>query len=135
MDEYLTVGALLEDLTGHGVYDVAIVEEQLPRFGFVYDRALDMLAFEGRRVRLGSKTRKQMQKDMASDPKGGILDAGLADDTRMVDALALSEAVFRLVAPGRTPPSTLYNGRGTGYRKNVAAIRAIEDATSNPFIN
>lgn len=132
---YTTVGGLLELLTGHGVYDVAIIEEQFTQFGFTYDRATDTLSYEGRSVRLGSATPTQVQKSMANDPKGGILDTGLGPTTRLVDALVLSAAVFQLVAPGKVVPSSLYNGRGTGFRKNVQAIRAIEEATRNPFVN
>ena len=135
-EDYASVGELLELLTGHGVYDVAIIEDQFTRFGFTYDRKADTLSYEGRSVRLGSATPTQMQKSMEADPAGGILDQGLVDETmRLVDAISLSAAVFRLVAPGKVVPSELYNGRGTGYRKNVQAIRAIEEATRNPFVN
>jgi hypothetical protein len=124
--EYRTIGAVLDDLSGHGVYDIAIVEEQFTTFGFTYNRATDRLGFAGGSERLGVASKDQVERTMARDPKGGILDQGTPDGARLVDAGALARAVHKLLMPGKTPPGDMYMGRGKSFRANVDSILAYE---------
>ncbi|HEX5016570.1 MAG TPA: hypothetical protein VFX15_03170 [Actinomycetes bacterium] len=126
MNDPQTVGELLDRLTGHGVYDVALVDEQLPKFGFRYNRATDRLQFKGGVEKLGVLSRDEMIEDMARSSTGNILDTDIPDKGRLIDALALSRAVHKLLLPGQAVPGDNYNGRARQFRKNVESILAFE---------
>jgi len=125
-DQPNTVGELLGSLTGRGVYDVAIVEEQMARFGFTYNRATDMLKYGRGSVRLHAGTAEEVARSMADDVKGGVLEEGLSRRDRLVDAVSLSSAVFKLLHPGQIVPSSTFYGRDKGFKADVAAIQAAE---------
>lgn len=129
--EYEHIGQLLDGLTGHGIYAIDLVVDQLPKYGFEYDAATDELIFGNRRVKLRSGTKAQVERSVARESIGGILDQNLADDDRLVDALALSTAVFRLLMPTLHLPSESYFGRGKGFRENVAAITEYYEKETN----
>lgn len=123
---YKTIGDMLDNMSGHGVYDVALIEEQFGRYGFTYDRATQMLSYANQTVLLRGATPKQIQRDMKRDPKGGIMDEEVAEDALLIDALAISDAVHYLLMPGIQPASGRFLGRGLAFRSNVDAIRAFE---------
>lgn len=133
-NDYKTIGELLEDLSGHGVYDVAITGE-FEQFGFTYDRATDLLSYGGLSERLFARTAEQIRASMDRDPKGGVIDGDVKIDTLMTDAVSISSAIHKLLLPGKPVPSDNYHGRGRQYRVDVASIRAVENAlkASNPL--
>jgi hypothetical protein len=123
MDEPKTVGDLFARLLGHGVYDDTLAHE-LDRFGFSY--ADGVLSYAGRSEKLYVRKATQVAIDMSHDKSGGMLNNDIPDDLLMIDALDFSVAVFKLMAPGQTVPSSMYIGRGKGFQKNVEAIDRLE---------
>lgn len=129
-DEIRTVGELLSALNSRGVYNVELIENELVRFGFTYNRATDQLKYGRGSVKLGAASAEQVARSMADDPKGGVLEEGLTRRDRMVDAVQLSRAVFKLLFPGQIVPSDGYYGRDKGFKADVAAIQAAEGLTN-----
>jgi len=125
-DDPKTIGELLGRLTSRGVYDVAIIEEQMGRFGFTYNRATDQLKHGRGSVKLGAGTAEQIARSMAEDPKGGVLDEGLYRRDRLIDAADLSRAVFKLLFPGQIVPGDGFYQRAKAFEANVEAIQAAE---------
>lgn len=128
-----TIGEYLEGLAGHGVYSIEMIENEFGRYGFTYDRKTDLLSFSptssiaSSSVRLGAKTYDEIRMAMGNDEAGGML--GPDEGHPLVDAGQIAEAVFRLLAPGRTPPGQRFAGRGRSFRADVAAIRELEQPT------
>jgi hypothetical protein len=122
-DDPTSAADLLGRMMGHGVYDIGLVGE-FERFGFKLDD--NRLSYAGRTEKLYVRGPSQVAVDMANDPSSGMLDSGMPDDARLIDALDLSVAIFKLMAPGETPPSSMYFGRGKGFRANVEAIERLE---------
>lgn len=124
-DDARSLGEVFSQLTGRGVYAVELLEEVFPQFGFTYDRATDELTFGERRVVVGSRSAQAVADEM--DRVGdGILAEDMAPDDRLVDAVSISEAVFRLLFPGRIPWGRQYGGRDRvrAFAANCAAIRS-----------
>lgn len=125
---YTQLSDMLDDMAGHGVYDVDIINDEMGKFGLAYDANTDTLTFKGKNpTKLGSGTPAQIQRSMEADIKGGILDV-VAEDARLVDALALVEAIVRTY--GETPSAPFY-GRGRNYKFVVEQIRLLEDKEGN----
>lgn len=125
--KYKSVADLLGNLLGHGVYAIGLVDELRP-FGFLYGEG--MLQYGTGSVELYARTQDKVALDMGNDKSGGMLNSGIPDDLLIVDALDLSIAIFQLMAPGQKVPSSMYFGRGRGYRANVDAIARLEQANS-----
>jgi len=117
-----TIGQLLGSLNSRGIYNVELVENEFARFGFTYNRATDQLKYGRGSVALGARNAEQMAYDLLNDTHGGILEEGLSRRDRMVDAVQLSRAVFRLLFVGETPPSDGFYGRDKGFKADVEAI-------------
>lgn len=133
MPEAQTLSELLGGLAGHGVYDVAFLHEQLSKFGFTYEQD-GTLRFANGVTDLPTYTPDEMTRIMGEDPKGGILDVR-DENTRLFDALDLSIAVHKLLLPGKVVPSSLYHGRGKGFRQNIAAIERWEQLKDDMEVN
>lgn len=122
-----SIGEVLGQLVGRGVYSVELIEEVFPRFGFTYDRSTDVLCYKERRVEVGSLDAPTMAANIAAS-NGGELANGMSPDARLTDAVAISEAVFRLLFPGRTPWGRQYADRDRAFAANCAAIRSGQGA-------
>lgn len=120
-NDYPNIGRLLEAMSSHGIYSTDIVRDQFPAYGFTYDEATGTLEYEGVTRQLMGRTVAEMQDTLDSDPKGGILDHSAAQTDLLVDALQLSEIVYRLVV-GPVAPSNMFHGRGRGHKANIEAI-------------
>lgn len=126
--DYPNIGRMLADMSGHGVYHIDFVTEQVTKYGFVYDEDTDTLAYGGPSDNyfavqfLGAKTKSMLEKDILSDPKGGVIDDSIADDALMFDAVSLSRAIHKLLMPGKPVPSGGYYGRGKGFRADTDSI-------------
>lgn len=115
----MLIGDFLEDLQARGVYAVEMLEIELPRFGFDYDRSTDRLAFLDRTVVACSVG--EVRRRMAESEGGTVNDS--SPGAPLVDALAISQAVFRLLFPGRTPWGRDRASREWAFAQNLAAIR------------
>ena len=102
-----------------GIYDVAMIENEFTRYGFVYLRESDELQYSDRSVILGARPAQEARDEVARDG-GGFVDAR-ADDALLVDALQISQAVHLLVT-GTPPPSLGYTNRTLGYRADVKSL-------------
>jgi len=120
------VGDVLDCLNPHGIYNVAIIEEEMGRFGFAYDPATDQMTYQGGGVRLHAQYPIEMLREFRSGGAGGVLDEDLPTNRRLVDAIALSAAIHRLLFPGQMVPSHGHYGRAEGFRADLAAILASE---------
>jgi hypothetical protein len=125
-DEPKTLGEFLSILTPRGIYDVALIEDRMGRFGFTYNRATDKLSYGKGSVRLHAGTRDQIARDLEADPKGGVLNDDLTPGHRLIDANALTAAIHKLLFPGVPVPSDSKYDRGQGFKADVAAIVAAE---------
>lgn len=126
-DDAKTIGQFLGLLSGRGIYDVAIVEHELPAFGFGYIRANDSITYQGRSIKLFSSTPEQMARSINDDPNGGLL-TGEPQSGRLIDAQKLSAVIYRLMFEGQSAPSEAFYGRARGFNANVEAIVAFEKA-------
>lgn len=124
-DDLRSIGEVFGQMTGRGVYAIELLEDVLPRFGFFYDRATDELAYRERSVVVGSRAARAVAVEI--DALGdGIMTDDIDPDDRLVDAVSISEAVFRLLFPGRIPWSRQFDGRDRdrAFAANCAAIRS-----------
>lgn len=121
-DGLRSIAEVFGQLTGRGVYAIELLEDVFPRFGFVYDRATDELMYREHSVVVGSRDARAVETDM--DQRGGELADDLDPEERLVDAVAVSEAVFRLMFPGRTPWGRQFTDRDRAFAANCAAIRS-----------
>jgi len=110
-------------MVGTGVYDVAFIPDKLGEFGFSYDRERDELSYAKRVgvVKLGAQRPKATLESMANDRGGGFLEHRLSDDTLLIGALELGQAIYVLLT-GQAPPSLGYRDRSKGFRADVKAI-------------
>lgn len=120
--DYPNIGRMLADMSGHGVYHIDFVTEQVTKYGFTYDEDTDTLAFGGAVQFLGAKTKSMLEKEILNDPRGGVIDDSIANDALMFDAVSLSRAIHQLLMPGRPVPSSGYFGRGKGFRADTDSI-------------
>ncbi len=122
------ISALLARLNGRGVYSVALLEEQFGPYGFVYGRRRSELWYEGRTTRLPGLTPASVRQQADDADEVLAMDDDDPDDPGelLVEASDIARAVFRLVHPDRTPPSSKLRGmdrRERGFRSDVGAIR------------
>lgn len=118
-----SLNELLELLHPRGVYSVALLEQELPRFGFRYDRGADRLAYRDRVELVGSRPAEDFHRE-AEEDEDLEMDDDKPRDGMLMDAVVLSDVLFRLPYPGRTAPGRLHADRDDAYAANVAAIRA-----------
>lgn len=128
-DGVRSIGEVFGQLTGRGVYAIELLEEVFPRFGFIYERTTDELTYRDQRVVVGSRDAQAVAADMDAVGTGQLAD-DLEPDERLVHAVAVSEAVFRLMFPGRIPWGRQFAGRDRdrAFAANCAAIRSGDGA-------
>ncbi len=120
MPEPTTIGQALDQLAGHGIYSVELIENEYHRFGLTYVRATDFLCDGADCVKLGAVSVEEKALEVAADPKGGMLDhkaEGLS-----VDATDIANAVWKLLYGSEPIPGNKYIGRGKGFRATVSEI-------------
>lgn len=107
----------LRGLLARGVYDVAFLENELPQFGFRYDRTSDRLWYDGRSVALGAFTPDKIALEV-----GETFMPAASNLNLLVDATSTSAAVIRLLYPGRVPPSTQVRDRSRGLAGDLELL-------------
>lgn len=122
------ISELLDRLHRRGLYSVLLLETELGPYRFVYDRNRGELWYEGRTTSLKSYTANELQccdDDDCADPEL-TADPGALEDEPIVEAGDIVRAVFRLLHPGKVPPSTHTPGPEgdiRGFDLDLAAIR------------
>lgn len=109
---------LLDNLTGSGIYDITLVEYELPPFGFAYERDDDTLHYGGRSTKLGARS----PQIAGAEDDDTAIDPGRAGDL-VLDATDLTKAIIRLIAPDDPIPSEGFYSRARAYRADVDLIR------------
>lgn len=100
-----------------------LLEQELPRFGFRYDRGADHLAYRDRVELVGTRPAEDFHRE--AEEHGDLeMEADNPGTASSWDAVVLSDVVFRLLFPGRTVPGRLHADRDDAYAANVAAIRS-----------
>jgi hypothetical protein len=122
------IGQLLERLSSMAIYSVELLENEFGPYGFVYDRVRGELWNAGRTVRLPARSQAEILANLRTGDTcelEGDLDED-PDEDALVDASEIIRAVFRLLHPGVTPPSSRTRGadrRRRGYEADLAAIQ------------
>ncbi len=120
------VGDVLDCLDPYGIYDAAIINSEMGTFGFAYDAATDQVTYRGGSVPLHAAYPVELERELRADEHPGTLHEGVPGNMRLVDAIALSAAIRRLLFPGQMIPSDGHRDRDDGYSADVAAILASE---------
>lgn len=122
-DRPQSVAELLDLLHPRGIYSVALLEREFVRFGFSYDRGTDRLAYRGRAEPVSSRPTDDFVREQVGH-RNLVMDEDKPDDDWALDAVELSDIVFRLLFPGRVAPGRLHADRDDAYAANLAAIQA-----------
>jgi hypothetical protein len=123
-DDEVIAGAslpeLLQSLTGQGIYDIAFVENELPRFGFQYSRRSDLLWWSTKSTKLGARP----PEIAAGEDNDSAVDPTRSSTGLVFDAIQLSTAILRLISNSSAPTGASYN-RARQYKTDVALITTL----------
>jgi hypothetical protein len=118
-DDEDTLPNVLAVLNPKGIYSIGFVEEVLPQFGITYTREDDRLRFGKASTVLGSRT-----PEAALEEEDGTEIYPLKPGPLVFDAVDLSQAILRLIAPRQPPAGDSYI-RTIQWEADIALITAL----------
>jgi hypothetical protein len=122
----MTVSEWLANINSHAVYELAVFND-FPGAALRVRRGAKVeLVFEdGRKLELATYDVGQVKRQMATDPRGGEW-WGTDDEAMLtVTGHVLASQLARFLTG--SSPGDLKMGRGSGFRDNVAHIKAWEE--------
>jgi hypothetical protein len=125
MDADLIVDRLSDYLDrtidGHDIVDWEQTVADLSKYGIRHTGV--RLVFGASSVRSSARPASVMRQEGKHDPKGPQLDPDVPDAMLLIGGFELAQALVRLLL-GLEPASNDFIGRGSGYRADLAQLRA-----------